>query len=116
MKYRYAILLFAAVLAGCAHPRSHRVLVFDGPLRPTTIDQNDRYMSTVDAYVTARTGKVDPIVLVCAVTPNLGPNALFLRKAIWTHGHALTHRCKAQFIRVNRVSGGRGDRKSQLKN
>jgi hypothetical protein len=112
MKYLYAILLLAAVLTGTAHPAAATVYwssIATACTPDSSSIQNDRYMSTNDSYVAARTGKVDPIVLVCAVTPNFGAElpALFLMSYLDATGTAPTASVQAQFVRVNRVSGGR---------
>jgi hypothetical protein len=113
MKYLYAILLLAAVLTGTAHPAAATVYwssISTACTPDSSSIQNDRYMSAAESnYIAPKAGKVDPIVLVCAVTPNFGAEtpALFLLTYLDATGTAPTASVQAQFVRANRISGAR---------
>lgn len=74
-----------------------------------TAIQTDRYQSPADSYVALRATNVDPIALICGVSPNptaTAPNTISLTYLDPT-GSATAAFVKASLVRVNRNTGER---------
>jgi hypothetical protein len=113
MNYPCTIVLLTAMLFGSAQPAAADTTYWSTIATACTPDnisiQNDRYKSATDNFVTPQTPKIDPVVLICGVSPNTGapaPNA-FIMTYLDATGTTTTASVQAHLIRVNRTTGGR---------
>jgi hypothetical protein len=113
MKHPYAVFLFITALAGATDPAAAANEYWSSIATACTPDslsiQNNRYQTPTDSYVAPQAANVDPIVLICGVSPNTGgtaPTRLSMTYLDAT-GTTATAAVKASLVRVARTTGGR---------